>query len=909
MKKTAFAMRVSALFAAVFLFTAAAVTVGASDIEDTAQPIKTEEIRQSGYIGDRRVLSDEPKTTKEEKLYSIYIPSAYSSVEKNRVTPVKDQGDYGTCWAFSTISCIESSLIARGLASPDSIDLSELHLAYFSYKRPVDPLGLLTGDGMKSICGGGLLNTGGSFARAAQALASGIGPVNDSVLPYSKAVGATPYFLPSLAYSGRVATLHDSFEIAANDTDGIKKLIMKYGSVGMSYYDAVNFYNRDTHSYYNGAAEEVNHAAVIVGWDDEYPAENFRQCPEGDGAWLVKNSWGTVFGEDGYFWISYFDKAFGSDSDGSYALLFAFDAATDATSDCDIYQYDGGSHSSGWTFKTPSVRNANVFTAAKTGTLTAVSVTTGGKNTGYSVQVYKNLDDAAEPESGVPLFSTPLTGTFEYSGYHRISVPNAPVICKGENFSVVFTLTAENENISFFSDTEEKTKDIIFFAKAGAGQSFVDPGDGWKDFKDHGNLPIKAYVDTKQIPTFSVVYVSNGGGATPQNQTKLYGETLMLSTSVPERTGCDFIGWNTEADGSGESYFPGGSYSGNASLTLYAQWVTECQPVRMAGRGRIETAVEISRKSRSSSDSAIISYGMNYADALAAAPLAAGLDCPILLTLNSPAGLENIVRDELERLNVSDIYITGGSYVVSEGIEDSLAAKYGREHVIRIAGQDRFGTSIEIAKKLLSIRESRGMGGFTNAYFCSAGGFADALSISPVAGIELNPILYAPSGGRSLREISGEMCDFVGSLDVKNTTVVGGIYAVSEETEDDLRGVTGFEPVRVDGGITGGRYDTMLAICKKYDSLFENRHSICVATGASFPDALAGAVLAAKNKCPMILVGYVNAQNTVTSVNQELKSYIKSRKPLKECCIFGGELAVPDEQIYALFGIKVTIVQ
>lgn len=83
-------------------------------------------------------------------VYSIYdanydgltaqesIPRSYSSVEKGRVTPVGNQGDLGICWAFSTIAAAESSILSEGLAS--SVDLSERHLAYFTYHRQADPL-------------------------------------------------------------------------------------------------------------------------------------------------------------------------------------------------------------------------------------------------------------------------------------------------------------------------------------------------------------------------------------------------------------------------------------------------------------------------------------------------------------------------------------------------------------------------------------------------------------------------------------------------------------------------------------------------------------------------------------------------------------------------------------------------
>lgn len=72
--------------------------------------------------------------------------------------------------------------------------------------------------------------------------------------------------------------------------------------------------------------------------------------------------------------------------------------------------------------------------------------------------------------------------------------------------------------------------------------------------------------------SYAVTYDANGGSGAPSSQTKWYGDTLKLSTTVPTRTLYSFTGWNTEADGSGTAYASGANYTSNAALTLYAQW-------------------------------------------------------------------------------------------------------------------------------------------------------------------------------------------------------------------------------------------------------------------------------------------------------------------------------------------------
>lgn len=67
------------------------------------------------------------------------------------------------------------------------------------------------------------------------------------------------------------------------------------------------YYSSEYAAYYYDGDETPNHDVVVVGWDDNFPKENFTIQPEGDGAFICKNSWGEEFGDDGYFYVSYYD--------------------------------------------------------------------------------------------------------------------------------------------------------------------------------------------------------------------------------------------------------------------------------------------------------------------------------------------------------------------------------------------------------------------------------------------------------------------------------------------------------------------------------------------------------------------------------------------------------------------------
>lgn len=81
--------------------------------------------------------------------------------------------------------------------------------------------------------------------------------------------------------------------------------------------------------------------------------------------------------------------------------------------------------------------------------------------------------------------------------------------------------------------------------------------------------------------TYTVKYNANGGTGAPGNQTKTYGKTLTLSSTIPTRTNYNFKGWGTSASATTVSYAAGGNYTANAAITLYAVWELAYQKPRI----------------------------------------------------------------------------------------------------------------------------------------------------------------------------------------------------------------------------------------------------------------------------------------------------------------------------------------
>ena len=105
--------------------------------------------------------------------------------------------------------------------------------------------------------------------------------------------------------------LQDAYFIMPNSADyvsDVKKAILNYGAVSVNYAssEVEPYFNVETFAYYNNESVPSDHAVAIVGWDDNYSADNFLITPPGDGAWIVKNNWGSNWGDEGYFHISYY---------------------------------------------------------------------------------------------------------------------------------------------------------------------------------------------------------------------------------------------------------------------------------------------------------------------------------------------------------------------------------------------------------------------------------------------------------------------------------------------------------------------------------------------------------------------------------------------------------------------------
>ncbi len=216
------------------------------------------------------------------------LPASYDIRDHNLSTSVKDQGPQGACWTFGAIAAIESNWIKRGKGT--TFDLSEENMANchgFQSKK----------------------NEGGTFEMATAYLLSGRGPVLESFDPYK------PNVPSAVCNVGTSEALITEARIMLYNEKNIKKAILEYGgiaaAINMGEYE--KYYNSSDYTYYYGGDDYADHAILIVGWDDNKIVTGGIDSPEGThtGAWIIKNSWGDDWGNNGYAYVSFDDHMIG----------------------------------------------------------------------------------------------------------------------------------------------------------------------------------------------------------------------------------------------------------------------------------------------------------------------------------------------------------------------------------------------------------------------------------------------------------------------------------------------------------------------------------------------------------------------------------------------------------------------
>ncbi|MBQ9580182.1 MAG: hypothetical protein IJR23_03310 [Lachnospiraceae bacterium] len=396
-------------------------------------------------------------------------PSKFDLRDYGLVTSVKNQNPYGTCWTFATIGSIESNAIMLGLADSD-IDLSEIQMGYFATHIPEVQDDMIQGEGFDAAKN--WLDNGGNFYYAMAGLMKGYGPAPEEFYPYK---------LAKKNWESEDATAHNVFRtaaveaIAANDKAAIKEYLTKNGALYISLCAASwsdkKFFNEKTSAAYLPAWDKnytgTDHAILVVGWDDNYSKENFATQPEGDGAWIIKNSWGEEWGDAGYLYVSYYDVALDADH-----MLAGYKVAPLEYYDYS-YQYDGGL---GLYYLADVTDVAVNITAKADQTITAVAIKPcNASEDGVfepakaTVNVYKNLASVEAAATATPIYTqTGYDVITEH--YQTLEFKKGVNISEGDKITVIVTFSAP---IGYYLDGPIDWGERKAYASALEGETFT----------------------------------------------------------------------------------------------------------------------------------------------------------------------------------------------------------------------------------------------------------------------------------------------------------------------------------------------------------------------------------------------------------------------------------------------------
>ena len=384
-----------------------------------------------------------------KSLFNGTLPARYNLAENGFVTDVKNQQDSGNCWAFAALASLETCVLKASnktfnFSVENMKNLIEMYSAY-GWKRET--------------------NEGGYNGMPMGYLASWLGPVNATLDPFDDKGTLSP-LLDSEMHIQNIYVL--PARTSYTDNDAIKEAILKYGGLYASYYHSAGYLNSKTNAYYDPYTGNGNHAITVVGWDDNYSKNNFYTAPAGDGAFIVKNSWGSSWGDNGYFYISYYDRVLFAVNKDNQAFTYILNDTVRYTKN---YQYDVAGMTDYLITGKKTVWYQNIYNATGNEVIAAVS-TFFNTTVDYEISIYVN-----------DVLQLTQNGRHEGSGYYTIPLKEYVPVAVGDIFKIVVKLANPQNGYAAVPISEQLSTTRCYYAP---GVSyFSNDGKKWTDLYDY----------------------------------------------------------------------------------------------------------------------------------------------------------------------------------------------------------------------------------------------------------------------------------------------------------------------------------------------------------------------------------------------------------------------------------------
>ncbi|GAA0222274.1 cell wall-binding repeat-containing protein [Metaclostridioides mangenotii] len=312
----------------------------------------------------------------------------------------------------------------------------------------------------------------------------------------------------------------------------------------------------------------------------------------------------------------------------------------------------------------------------------------------------------------------------------------------------------------------------------------------------------------------TVTFDSKGGSAVdPQTFDKGGYATEPLN---PEKSGYKFEGWYKEESLTQKYSFADTQV--NEDITLYAKWKSTG-----GGGGTVDPPIP--------SRTVILASGEKYTDVLTATVLANEKKCPILLTEKDFVNQETL--NEIKRLGVNTVIISGGPDSVSEKVVDQLTGYT----VTRLSGEDRYGTAEKVGNEVRLLSGNK-----NQAMLVDGTNFPDVITISSLASDKRTPILLTQP-----QDLNITTKDTMKVWGINDITIGGSYDSVSQKVENSLAG----NKVERLGGLD--RYETASIIGEKVRSSAGNKADMILVDGTDFPDGITVNSLAGRYGTPIML--------------------------------------------------------